>query len=434
MADMIKILICDDNEDTREGTRRLLEYEDDIEVLDFAEDGREAVQKVREYQPRVVLMDINMPGMNGIEATQIIRKDYPNTQVIVVSVQDDMNYVRSAMRAGAVDFVPKPISGDELTSAIRRAASMATVETTSALPDPSTASPEQPETPVKKKRMIEGRIVTVASLKGGTGKTTVAVNLAAAIKKSAPDKDILIVDTNVYAGDVAVSLNTRAQYNVVDAAGMALESELDEHGLEGVVIEHDTGIRLLTAPPNPLEAEPLQPEGLRRLLNDLRPLYDYIIVDTSTAIDGVLVTALQSADHIVMITQANMSALKDSRILSGLITEVEGGDEVPIERGQTLVLNRYDAERSSITPEQIGNFLKLAVNVVIPIEPLAEELLNRGTPIVNVDPKRSPAAQPLMKLAQHIRTEIEGSEQVQETVAEPQTKRTGLFSNLLGGN
>lgn len=432
MAEMINILICDDNEDTREGTRRLLEYEDDIEVIDFAEDGREAVQKVREFEPRVVLMDINMPGMNGIEATQIIRKEHPATQVIVVSVQDDMNYVRSAMRAGAVDFVPKPISGDELTSAIRRAAAIAPPPPQPVLPDPSMPAIDA-ELPKSKSRSIEGKVVTVASLKGGTGKTTVAVNLAVGIKKMAPEKEVLLVDTNVFSGDIAVSLNTRAQYNVVDAAGMSLESELDEQGLEGVVVTHDTGVKLLTAPPNPLEAEPLSADALRKLFDDLRPLYDYIIVDTSTVIDGVIVTALQAADHIVMITQATMSALKDSRILSSLLTEVEG-DGAPIERGQTLVLNRYDAERSSITPEQIGNFLKLPVNVVVPLEPVADELLNRGTPIVNVDPKRSVAVQPLLQLVQHIRTEVEGAQETAPVEAENQTKRTGLFSGLLGGN
>lgn len=433
MADTIKILICDDNEDTREGTRRLLEYEDDIEVLDFAVDGREAVAKVREYEPRVVLMDINMPGMNGIEATQIIRKEYSNTQVIVVSVQDDMNYVRSAMRAGAVDFVPKPISGDELTSAIRRAAAIAPVrEEPVALPP--VPGPDDPATPSPKpSKRHEGKIITVASLKGGTGKTTIAVNVATAIKKLAPDKEVLIVDANVFSGDVAVSLNTRAQYNVVDASGMALESELDAQGLEGVVVKHDSGIRLLTAPPNPLEAEPLSAEGLRKLLDDLRPLYDYVVVDTSTTIDSVIVTCLQAADHIIMVTQATMSALKSSRILSSLVTEVEG-EGAPIERGQTLVLNRYDAERSSITPEQIGNFLKVPVNIVVPNEPLADELLNRGTPIVTFDPKRAVAAQPLIKLAQHIRVEVEGTEQVKENAEETQQKRTGLFSSFLGGN
>src|SRR5258705_9511171 len=121
MADKIKILIVDDNESTREGTSRLLEYEDNIEIVGFAENGLEAIDRVKELQPHVVLMDINMPQMNGIEATAQISQIAPRTKVIMVSVQDDSQYLKQAFRAGAVDFVAKPITSAELAQAIERA-------------------------------------------------------------------------------------------------------------------------------------------------------------------------------------------------------------------------------------------------------------------------------------------------------------------------
>src|SRR5574341_1243675 len=107
MADKIKVLIVDDNETTRDGTRRLLEYEDAVEIVGYAEDGVEAIERVKDLNPDVVLMDINMPRMTGIEATQRLQVEAPRTQVIVVSVQDDAHYLKEAFRAGAVDFVAR---------------------------------------------------------------------------------------------------------------------------------------------------------------------------------------------------------------------------------------------------------------------------------------------------------------------------------------
>jgi YesN/AraC family two-component response regulator len=121
MNEKVKVLIVDDNESTREGTARLLEYEDNIEIIGFAENGQEGVDRVRELQPQVVLMDIKMPIMNGIEATKLICQIAPLTSVIMVSVLGDFADVIQALRAGAVDYVRKPITSAELADAISHA-------------------------------------------------------------------------------------------------------------------------------------------------------------------------------------------------------------------------------------------------------------------------------------------------------------------------
>src|SRR5512139_1266494 len=127
MADdkKIKVLIVDDVAETRENIRKLLQFEADVEVVGAAGTGREAVQIAGEIKPDVVLMDINMPDMDGITATEMIRRNDPSMQVVILSVQGDPNYMRRAMLAGARDFLTKPPAVDELTGAIRRAGKMA---------------------------------------------------------------------------------------------------------------------------------------------------------------------------------------------------------------------------------------------------------------------------------------------------------------------
>src|SRR3989337_1488067 len=115
----IRLLIVDDFAETRENLRKLLQFESYIEVVGPARTGEEALQMARDTQPDVVLMDINMPDMDGISATKTLLEDVPFSQIVILSVQNDADYMRRAMLAGARDFIAKPPSGDELISTVR---------------------------------------------------------------------------------------------------------------------------------------------------------------------------------------------------------------------------------------------------------------------------------------------------------------------------
>ena len=133
-GDKVRVLIVDDVADTRENVRRLLQFEADIEVVGAARTGQEAIQLTGELDPDVVLMDINMPDMDGIAATEAIRQKSPLSQVVILSVQGDQNYMRRAMLAGARDFLTKPPMGDDLISAVRRSGEMSRAERSKAKP------------------------------------------------------------------------------------------------------------------------------------------------------------------------------------------------------------------------------------------------------------------------------------------------------------
>jgi len=98
----------------------LLEHEDDIEVVGEAETGRQAVQLTRKLRPSIVVMDIAMPLLNGLEATRQIRKDFPETKVLILSAHNDDAYVDQVAALGASGFLVKQTSSDELATAIRR--------------------------------------------------------------------------------------------------------------------------------------------------------------------------------------------------------------------------------------------------------------------------------------------------------------------------
>lgn len=115
----ITVLLAEDHQIVREGFRSLLEHESDIEVVGEAETGRQAVQLTRKLRPAVVVMDIAMPRLNGLEATRQIRKDFPDTKVLILSAHSDDAYVEQVALLGAAGFLLKQTSSHALATAIR---------------------------------------------------------------------------------------------------------------------------------------------------------------------------------------------------------------------------------------------------------------------------------------------------------------------------
>jgi DNA-binding NarL/FixJ family response regulator len=115
----IKVLVADDHAIVRDGIRALLGVQKDMQVVGEAVDGKDALEKTRQLSPDVVLMDVVMPGMNGLEATKLISREFGQTKVLMLSQYDDEENVLASTQAGAYGFIPKKSASTQLLSAIR---------------------------------------------------------------------------------------------------------------------------------------------------------------------------------------------------------------------------------------------------------------------------------------------------------------------------
>ena len=115
----IRVLLADDHVVLRQGTRQLLEREDDMEVIGEAGDGEEAVRLASQLAPDVVIMDVAMPRLSGIEATAQIKKLMPSVAVLILTGYDYDEYIFGLLEAGAAGYLLKDVSGDELVGSIR---------------------------------------------------------------------------------------------------------------------------------------------------------------------------------------------------------------------------------------------------------------------------------------------------------------------------
>jgi DNA-binding NarL/FixJ family response regulator len=114
----VRILVADDHEIVRKGLRALLEGQEEWEVVDEAVDGRDAVDKTRRLQPDLVVLDVSMPNLNGLEACRQIRKEAPDTEVLILTMHDSEQLVREVLEAGARGYVLKSDAGRELVTAV----------------------------------------------------------------------------------------------------------------------------------------------------------------------------------------------------------------------------------------------------------------------------------------------------------------------------
>jgi pilus assembly protein CpaE len=398
-GDKIRVLIVDDIAETRENVKKLLQFETDIEAVGTARSGKEGIQLAQDLDPDVVLMDINMPDVDGITATEMIRQKMPHVQVVILSVQGDQNYMRRAMLAGARDFLTKPPMGDDLISAVRRAGEMARSERgknaqghalsagVGGGPVMSNALPS----------FTRGKVITIYSPKGGTGCTTLAVNLAIALHNETTR--VVIVDANLQYGDVAMFMNEQGKNTILDLAPRV--DDLDPEGVENIMIKHEaSGVHVLAAPQRPEQAEKISADQFTKVLNYLRQLYAYVVVDTASSLNDVTLAAIDSSDVVTLVSTQEIPAIKNARLFLDLL-QTMGVDRDRI----VFIMNRFD-KRITITPERVGENLKQEVAAVIPLDDrIVIQSVNRGVPFI-MENKTQLVARGIYALAEAVRARL----------------------------
>jgi pilus assembly protein CpaE len=386
-----RVLIVDDIAETRENIRKLLQFEADIEVVGMARTGREGIQLAKETRPHVVLMDINMPDMDGIQATEIIAKDVPSAQIVIVSVQSDTDYLRRAMLAGARDFLSKPPPADELINTIRRLGLLSQQRE-----HLLTSQPAGPGAPGGGGRGLAGRVISVYSPKGGAGCTTLATNLALALHTE--DTKVVIVDANLQFGDVGVFLNLQGKHNLVHLAERSEES--DEDFLQSVLATHSSGVKVLLGPPTPEDAELVSAGQLKKVIDTLRQHFHYVIVDTSAVLRDVELSIFDVSDRVLLVATPDIPSLANIKKFFDLIDKLEYPPEKLL-----LLLNRVD-KRGGISAANVEETLKHAVRGQILLDDktvLAS--INSGVPFIT-GPRNLPPVQGVLDLAQKLREEF----------------------------
>ena len=322
----VKVLVVDDDLNIQRVLSFTLKQEGFDVVL--AGDGKTGIAAVSEQGPNLILIDAALPDMDGYEAITRIRGGETAGQrvpILLLTTEADVGQRVKGLRAGADDDIVKPFHPAELMARIRALLARSGLGGTRATATQATLR----------------RVVVFYGAKGGVGCTTLAINTAIALATE-HKRRVALMDANLQFGDLRVFLDLKLDTaSIVNAIS---EPELDADLLRRLLVSHASGIDLLLAPTSPEQADVVMethrasPESLSRLIEIMRSLYDYTVVDASRALDDVTIHLFDEADVVYVVLTADLSCLKNVQLVLKTMGELGySRDKVQ------LVLNRSNA-------------------------------------------------------------------------------------------
>ena len=319
-----------------------------------------------------------------------LRVHRPGLGVILVRDEVTTPLLQEALRAGLLDVLDRrDVVG--LRAAIKRSAHLAAARST--LRDqtpghlPAQPGPAPAVTPARR-----GRVVTVFSAKGGSGKTMLATNLAAVLADRGR-RQVCIVDLDLAFGDVAIVMQLFPARTIADA--VPLNGAIDSGAVAAMLTHHSAGLSAIVAPTEPSASESIHPSLISHLLDVLRDEFDYVVVDTPAGFGDEVLAALDVSDLITLIVTPDVPALKTLKITLETLIELSYSKDK-----FRLVLNRSDA-KVGISHAEVEKTAQMSITGLVPGSRDVSSTINRGVPIVQDDPKH-PVSQAIRRFGESV--------------------------------
>jgi pilus assembly protein CpaE len=372
---MASILVCDAEPEFARTIAQAASPIDGAKVL-YLSGLDDAVSHVVQGTSEVLLMGPGIATDKALKAAQTVRESSSSGVVLMMVKSAKADLLRRAMRAGIADVLEATAEPAEVEASLRSALALAT---------------RQYGTPAEAAQADLGEVITIFSTKGGVGKTVVATNVAVALAELG--KSVVLVDLDLQFGDVGIVLGLEPTRTIIGAVQSA--ERLDESMLEGFLVDHPTGLKVLLAPTQPEDAEMVTASRIDRILRLLAAKFEYIVVDTPPTLDEAVLTALDRSSRIIAITMMDVASIKNSRISLQKLRQL-GYNGSLVE----VLLNRADS-KVYLRPEVVEDAIGLPIKYRLPSDAQVPRSVNKGVPVV-IEAPRSQPAKVLMETARSI--------------------------------
>jgi pilus assembly protein CpaE len=379
----IQVLVVADPSPERDQLLGALERASELKLIGTAATPAQALTAVRDTQPDIVLVDEEVAGMNTLPLIEDLATRFPEVVVVVVAEEGHLDHIRQAMLAGARGFVTLPLDEEEFPRVLQQIHRLELTRQTQLVP-------QQPPAAIKQE--ANGKILTVYSPKGGVGKTTLATNLAIALRQKTEER-VVVVDIHPQFGHVGLALNVHGNYSLMDL--IATADRLEPDLMDGMMPQHASGVQVVLAPSEIERADAIVPHALTKVLRVLRTTFDWVVVDTWSVLTDTTLNALDEADQTLIVVTPDLSALRDVRRFLDLAQSLELRQD-----RFRVVLNRADS--GHLDRETIEEGLKLQIFATIPDdERVVTHSLNRGIPLV-LSHRRNRVTRAILRLTDQI--------------------------------
>ena len=360
--------------------------EQNYQVVGQVHSVEQALQKIQRNHIDIILADSSGDGVPDTKWIRKLAMQSGGSIILVTATNTEMDFIREAMLAGAQAFLLKPFDLAELSRSIEQVYQL-WLQRNVLIAEAVSESRQGPA--------HRAHSLAVFSPKGGTGVTTLAVNLAVALKELTKSP-VLLVDADIRAPDVDIFLNIFSKNSILEL--IHLDQKIDKALLKSVAAEHATGISVLRGDSRlQLLESPIAPGEMSNLIEELVAIWDgYVVINTSNGLDRWTVEILDAVDTVVLTATPELPAL---RVMRGFLDLAEVEAE-PSNKWQ-LVMTCYQSQkvlRMSDIEASIRYPIKATIAADIELVPAS---INRGTPLVNAHSK-SIVAKDILALAKQL--------------------------------
>ncbi len=314
-----------------------MEYVEVVPEVQALENAHEAVSDVR---PDVLLIELNSTGdpKAKLKWAETIKLEFPDTAIFVSSEDNSPELLMSAMRAGVQEFLRKPVETDRFIEAFERVRRIRLGHD-------------------RQRRDESGSIMSLFSIKGGVGVTTLSVNIGVAMSRLT-GKKAAIVDLDLQMGDVANYLDLTPTYNILDACGDS--DSVDATQLQGCMTFHDSNVFVLAEPKGLVNSNTIKESQVDQILRHLKSMYSFVIVDTPHVLDHKTLAAFGISDYVVLVAVASISSIRATRKSLDFLRS-QGYDTEKLK----ILINR-SSKKDDIKPSEIESALDYPVTWTVP--------------------------------------------------------------------
>jgi pilus assembly protein CpaE len=376
MTNVLRLAIVDPSDPSRESLKSALLGLDMVWLEAECSRYEFFADVIAQTHPDIGIVALDSDPDKALKLVEQLAATSPQCSILVVSGSTDGGLILRAMRAGAKEFLPKPLKIEDLVGALGR------------------LSERQFG---KGEGKVRGcQVISVCGATGGVGTTSLAVNLGCTLAAD-PKNSVCLVDLDLSLGDADVFLDTIPDYTLVDVAQNV--TRLDFTLLKRSLTKHSSGLFLLPRPVQLADAAQVTPEDLQRMIGLLKATFTHLIMDLSKGYSALDMVALETATDVLLVTQLDLPCLRNVVRLMMSFGEIEGlKDKVKI------VINRVGLDAAQISSKKAQETIGREIFWELPNDyRTMSEVRNNGVPLIEQAPKAA-ITQSIVELAEHFGT------------------------------